>query len=137
MIRHKSKILNGLCLCGAIRYEVVDAFNYAMNCHCSQCRRVTGSAFKAFGGIEIEKFQITNGADQLVRYGDEVGYDAHCGKCGFLVYSLVREGTYAHVTYGTLVDNPSLLPTEHIFVGSKAAWFTITDDLPQHPEFPS
>ncbi len=33
---------------------------------------------------------------------------------------------------GTLVDEPSIRPTEHIFVGSKAPWFTITDDLPQH-----
>ena len=33
---------------------------------------------------------------------------------------------------GTLVDDPTIRPTEHIFVGSKARWFTITDDLPQY-----
>jgi len=37
---------------------------------------------------------------------------------------------------GTLVDDPSIRPTQHIFVGSKAGWFTITDDLPQYEEFP-
>ena len=37
---------------------------------------------------------------------------------------------------GTLVDDPSIRLTQHIFVGSKASWFTITDDLPQHEEFP-
>jgi hypothetical protein len=36
---------------------------------------------------------------------------------------------------GTLVESPSIKPTAHIFVGSKAPWFTITDDLPQHQEF--
>ena len=39
-----------------------------------------------------------------------------------------------HVTYGTLADAPTLRPTAHIYVGSKAPWFTITDDLPQHEE---
>jgi hypothetical protein len=42
---------------------------------------------------------------------------------------------YVHVTYGTLADAPTLRPTAHIHVGSKAPWFTITDDLPQHQEF--
>jgi hypothetical protein len=131
-----TKILKGGCLCGTVHYEVADAFRYAMNCHCSQCRRATGAAFKSFGGIEIEKFKVTAGADRLVRYGDGIGHDLHCGRCGSLIYSVVRDGAYAHVTYGTLADAPSLAPTEHIFVGSKAPWFTITDNLPQHPEFP-
>jgi hypothetical protein len=37
---------------------------------------------------------------------------------------------------GTLIDNPGIRPAAHIFVGSKAPWFTITDPLPQHQEFP-
>jgi hypothetical protein len=52
--------------------------------------------------------------------------------CGSLLYSVVREGAYVHVALGSLVDAPSIRPTEHIFVGSKAPWFEITDDLPQH-----
>ena len=47
------------------------------------------------------------------------------------------EAAYVHVTYGTLIDAPSLAPTEHIFVGSKAPWYEINDDLPQHATFPS
>jgi hypothetical protein len=46
----------------------------------------------------------------------------------------VRDGAYVHVTYGTLTDAPTMRPTAHIHVGSKAPWFTITDDLPQHEE---
>ena len=45
---------------------------------------------------------------------------------------MVREGAYVHVAMGTLVDVPSIRPTAHIFVGSKAPWFAITDDLPQY-----
>jgi len=67
-------------------------------------------------------------------YGDEANHDAHCGRCGSLLYSVVRDGAYVHVAMGTLVDNPSIRPTAHIFVGSKAPWFAITDDLPQYQE---
>jgi hypothetical protein len=47
----------------------------------------------------------------------------------------VREGAYVHVALGSLADVPSIRPTEHIFVGSKASWFDITDDLPQSEEY--
>jgi hypothetical protein len=52
----------------------------------------------------------------------------------FGFYSVVREDAFVHVAMGTLVDGPSIRPTKHIFVRSKAPWFTITDDLPQHEE---
>ena len=125
------RMLSGGCFCGAVRYRVADRFRYAMNCHCSNCRRTTGSAFKPFAGIEREKFAVSEGSDSLLIYGDAQGHDAHCCVCGSLLYSLVREGLYVHVAMGTLRDDPSIRPTRHIFVGSKAPWFTITDDLPQ------
>jgi len=128
------RILNGQCLCGAVGYAVEDAFAYALNCHCSQCRRATGSAFKPFGGIAIDKLQLLRGAEDLRRHGDAGGEDLFCGRCGSLLYSIVRDGAYAHVTYGTLVDAPNLRPNAHIFVGSKAPWFEISDDLPQYEE---
>jgi hypothetical protein len=100
-----------------------------------QCRQATGSAFKPFGGIEREKLCVTQGATSLMMYGDEANHDARCKTCGSLLYSLVRDGQYLHVTFGTLLDVPSLAPTAHIFVGSKAPWYTIMDNLPQHSEF--
>ena len=127
--------LKGQCLCRAVTYEVTDAFAYAANCHCSNCRRATGSAFKPFAGIQIAEIRVTQGADHLRHYGDGDAHDLHCGTCGSLLYSVVREGLWAHVAMGTLVDAPSIRPSEHIFVGSKAPWFEITDDLPQRQEF--
>ena len=50
----------------------------------------------------------------------------------FLYAANFRDGEYIHVALGSLVDAPTIRPTEHIFVGSKAPWFEITDDLPQH-----
>ena len=128
------RMLSGECLCGAVRYEVEDAFHYALNCHCSRCRKATGSAFKPLGGIERDRLRVVKGAEGLMIFGDESGHDAHCRHCGSLLYSLVREGRYVHVALGTLVDDPSIRPTAHIFVGSKAPWFTITDELPQYEE---
>jgi hypothetical protein len=128
------RTLAGRCFCGALRYAVPDKFVYAANCHCSNCRRATGSAFKPFAGIERHKLVVTKGKADLMIFGDEDGNDTHCRVCGSLLYSLVRAGTFVHVTMGTLVDDPTICPSKHIFVGSKAPWFTITDDLPQYEE---
>lgn len=119
-----------------MRYTVADAFRYAMNCHCSRCRAGTGSAFKAFAGIERDKLQITHGSESLLVFGEEDLNHTRCGVCGSLLFSVVRDGAYAHVALGSLVDAPSIRPTQHMFVGSKAQWFEITDDLPQFEEYP-
>ena len=130
-------LLTGKCMCGAVEYSVEDSFEYAMNCHCSNCRRTTGSAFKPIAGIRRERFQLVKGAEAILIYGNpDETHDVHCGTCGSLVYSVVREGAYAHVPMGTLMDAPAIRPTAHIFVGSKAPWYEITDDLPQYREFP-
>ena len=127
-----SRTLAGKCFCGAVYYAVPDEFVYAANCHCSNCRRTTGSAFKSFAGINRNKLSITKGRDSLLIFGDENGNDTHCNACGSLLYSVVRDGKFVHVAMGTLVDDPTIRPTKHIFVGSKAPWFIITDDLPQY-----
>jgi hypothetical protein len=129
-----TRALVGKCECGAVRYRVVDAFLYAANCHCSRCRASTGSAFKPFAGIEREKLEITNGRDTLLIVGEPNSNDMRCAACGSLLFSVVRNGAYVHVAMGSLVDAPTLRPTEHIFVGSKAPWFEITDNLPQFEE---
>jgi len=130
--------LTGACLCGTIEYIVLDEFEYAANCHCCQCRRATGSAFKPFAGIQRQKLELASGHDALLIHGDKaVAHDVRCGRCGSLLYSVVRDGAYVHVAMGTLADEPTIEPSMHIFVGSKATWHQITDDLPQHSDFPS
>jgi hypothetical protein len=128
-------MLNGKCECGAVRYQVADEFLYASNCHCSRCRAATGSAFKPFAGIEREKLVLLSGDDALLINGEETLNDTRCAHCGSLLYSVVRDGAWVHVAMGSLVDTPSIRPTAHIFVGSKAPWYEITDDLPQHEEY--
>jgi len=128
-----SGVLRGSCYCGAVQYEVADEFEYAANCHCSDCRRATGSAFKPFAGIDRAKLRVVAGADRALVFGDsKANHDIHCGVCGSLLFSVVSEGARAHVTLGTLVDEAKIRPSAHIFIGDKAPWFTITDSLPQY-----
>jgi hypothetical protein len=131
------KQLRGQCLCGAVQYEVQNSFEYALNCHCSKCRRATGSAFKPLAGLRRTNFALRKGNDCLLIYGDEeTAHDVHCRLCGSLLFSVVRGGAYVHVPMGTLVDDPGITPSMHIFVASKAPWYEITDNLPQHANLP-
>jgi hypothetical protein len=130
----EKRMLVGKCECGAVQYRVADAFVYAANCHCSRCRAATGSAFKPFAGIVREQLEVTDGLDRLLVVGEATLNDTRCAACGSLLYSVVRDGAYVHVALGSLVDEPSIRPTHNIFVGSKAPWFEIADDLPQFEE---
>ncbi len=128
-------MIRGRCYCGAARFEVEGPFAYALNCHCSQCRRITGAAFKPFAGVARARLRVVQGA--LLVVGDPAdSHDCHCAACGSLLFSVVQEGRMAHVAMGTIEGDPGIRPTAHIFVGSKAPWFEITDDLPQYAEFP-
>lgn len=124
--------LHGGCLCGRVAYDVADEFRYAMYCHCSVCRRATGSAFKALAGIEAEKLVLRAAESDLLRFEASGWHDIRCGRCGSLLYAVVREGRFIHVALGTLADDPSIRPSMHVFVASKAPWHEITDDLPRH-----
>ncbi|MFN0186187.1 MAG: GFA family protein [Aquabacterium sp.] len=94
-----------------------------------------GAANKPFAGIESDKLALVEGAGSIMRFGDGIDHDVRCGKCGSFLYSVVRGGTYVHVTLGSMSEAPTLRPEAHIFVGSKASWEVIEDDLPQHEEF--
>lgn len=128
--------LEGSCTCGTVRFRVLDDFDYAQNCHCSQCRKATGSAFKPFGGIAAEKLDQVSGGDSLLHIGGPIDHDVRCAMCGAFLYSVVQSGKRVHVAFGSLEGRPSRLPDAHIFVGSKADWFEINDELPQHEGFP-
>lgn len=70
-----SRQLSGRCFCCAVEYEVADEFEYSAYCHCSNCRRTTGSAFKPFAGIRRNKFRLIRGDTDLLVYGEESGND--------------------------------------------------------------
>ena len=109
-------------------------FLYAANCHCSRCRAATGSAFKPFAGIEREKLEVTEGIDALLVYGEDDLNDTRCGAadpCSSPSCGTASTCTSRWARWWTI---PTIRPAEHIYVGSKAPWFEITDDLPQAEE---
>jgi hypothetical protein len=129
-------MLTGRCACNEMAYEVADEFVSAFNCHCSRCRAATGSAFRPWGEIEPAKFALTKGEAHKLVSGDAEGrHSVRCGRCFSLLYWTGYEGKI-RIPYGTLVDEPALKPTAHIYVGSKAPWYEILDDLPQYDEDP-
>jgi hypothetical protein len=129
--------LQGQCSCGEVRFAVENAFEYAFYCHCSRCRVRTGSAFAAIAGVSIDKVEVHTGREHLLLEGEcSDGYGARCAKCHAFLFAAVRNRQYMHVALGVLGGTPSRLPDHHIYVGSKAPWFEITDALPQHDELP-
>lgn len=124
----------GSCLCGAAAYRLTAAPQRCVNCHCSRCRRARSAAH---GSYLFAAVTYTRGAEVLQLFtlpeAPRFSY-AFCSACGS---SLPRPAAGpVGIPMGTLDDDPGLRPQLHIFVGSKAPWFEITDDLPQYREFP-
>jgi hypothetical protein len=129
-------VLSGRCACKAVAYDVSDEFVTAFNCHCSNCRALSGAAFLPVGQIAREKLTVTKGEELLLVKGDpDSPHEVRCCECLSLLYWTYSDGQIG-IPYGTLSDEPTLNPTHHQFVGSKAAWYEILDDLPQYDEYP-
>jgi hypothetical protein len=128
--------LQGGCLCGAIRYEIDGPLTDVGNCHCSMCRRFHGAAFGTYAKIGAEHFRWLSGQDHLGVYETSPGIGwAFCRTCGSSL-GVPTNGRLSEITLGSLDSDPGVRPIEHIFVGSKAAWFEIADSLPQHDAWP-
>ena len=126
----------GSCLCGAVRYEVKGAFKAMGHCHCSICRKSHGAAFATWAMVDPETFRWTAGVDSIARYASSPTRErCFCKTCGSpLVAS--HSGNVMEVVVATVDGDPGLRPHEHIFVGSKARWYEITDALPQNDTWP-
>lgn len=125
----------GGCLCGAIQYEV-DSFGPRMaHCHCSMCRKFHGAAFATYGEVNVSNFRWIQGEEELESYVADNGTTRQfCRRCGSsLTFSSVNyPDDIVEIALGTLGSNLDMSPDAHIFVGSKASWSEILDDLPQY-----
>jgi hypothetical protein len=132
-----SAILHGRCSCGEVCFTLENTLDYAFYCHCSRCRIRTGSAFAAIGGASIDKLRVTTGNKHLLIEGEcSDGYGARCSRCYTFLFAAVRSRQYVHVSLGVLAGTPGRLPDHHIYVGSKAPWYQISDAFPQYDELP-
>ena len=127
----------GRCLCGALRYELDGPFSSMMHCHCSMCRKHHGTGFATFVVAPIAGFRWISGEDRLVSYqSSHNGMRTFCSVCGSAGPSRLPEYGIAFAPAASLEGDLGIKPQSHIFVGSRAAWDAITDDLPQHAAYP-
>ena len=102
-------------------------------CHCSWCRRETGSAFVLNALIEADRVECVEGAPERVVTPSNSGKGQKIWRCPACRIALW--GRYAgaadvlfFVRVGTL-DEPERLPPDiHIFTESKLPWVVIPPD---------
>jgi hypothetical protein len=131
-------MLQGSCLCGKVTYEVHGAPKAMYYCHCSMCRKATGSSFATNMLVREEDFVITSGQALVKPFQSSPGEHRHfCSECGSPLYSKAqaRKGVVS-VRCGTLNGDPVVRPSAHVHTASKAPWFEIQDHLRQFPETP-
>lgn len=127
-------MLEGGCLCGGVRYRIDGKLGPAGFCHCKQCQRASGSAFAANAPARTRYFQLTTGSELICEYESSPGkFRAFCRRCGSPIYSRRdSEPELRRIRLGTLDGDPGRRPLAHVFVASRAHWFTIHDALPQY-----
>ena len=131
-------MITGRCECARVRYEVDGEIVDFSHCHCSICRRIHGAAFATWGGVARDKFSYLSGEDSLKIYSFSKNADSifceHCGSTLMVDYKPEPEALY--ITLGTVDGSVNCPPGYHQFVGSKAPWFEIHDELPQYEAWP-
>lgn len=127
----------GSCLCGGVRYEIDGPLADVLNCHCSMCRKLHAAAFRTRAKVRSTDWTTVSGQALIKFYESSRGeHKGFCSNCGSSLYT--RFDAHPEVLgfpLGTLDTDPGVRPQRHIFVQSKAPWFEITDDLPQHAEY--
>lgn len=130
--------ISGRCLCEAIVYEIEGELGPIFNCHCSKCRRWHGAAFRTRASIKMSQFKWVAGEQLLSRFksSDNVT-KTFCSVCGSNLASFYEsDPDLVGIPLGGLEQDPGSRPIAHIFVGSKAPWFDISDGLPQYEAWP-
>lgn len=128
-----SDIYKGCCLCGAVKFEISGAINDIIMCHCSLCRKAQGSAFATNANVSKNDFHFEQGEANLTGFEATPGQTKYfCKTCGSPIMSQqVAHPDNIRIRLGIIESDITERPQAHLFVGSKANWETISDDLPQ------
>lgn len=129
----------GECLCGACRYVISAQKPKAMYlCHCSRCRKETGTIHGANVFFDEAELIWERGAENVTHFKlkDTRKERAFCMTCGS---PLPKKYGESHIILpaGSLDENTSLLPTAHVFYASRASWEDSLKDLTRFDELPA
>ncbi len=131
-------MLKGSCLCNAIHYEIEGELGPTMMCHCSKCRKANGSAYAINAAVKTDQFHFVKGQELVSEFESSPGvFRSFCKQCGSpLLSRRPSQPDIVRLRIGTLDTPVDVKPLAHIFVGSKASWDEIHDDIPQYDERP-
>ena len=129
----------GSCLCGKVRYEITGNLGIFQYCHCSRCRKFTGSAHAANLLVKPEQFKWLTGEAMVGRFEHPDAKHfatSFCKHCGSSLPWLGQTGKAVVVPAGTLDDDPQIRPHQNIFWGSRAQWYVDASELVKYEELP-
>ncbi len=130
-------MVEGGCLCGRVRYRIARASGPFELCHCTRCRKASGSAFVAGLGVRTPDFELLTGRESIRVWEAPVrerppGYrTSFCAHCGSPVPNPPADADWFEIPAGSLDGAAGLRPDKHIFVEHVPEWSEIRDDLPQ------
>lgn len=129
----------GTCLCGQVSYEILNNMGIFQYCHCSRCRKFTGSAHASNLFVKPADFIWLTGAEFVGRYNPPTSKyfaTAFCKVCGSSLPWCSKGGNVVVIPAGTLDVDPEIQPQWNVFCDSKAAWYVNPNDLPQYQQLP-
>jgi hypothetical protein len=136
----EAKALRGGCLCGAVTYELEPPFKAMVHCHCSRCRKGTGTGHATNLIVQPEQLRWLSGADGITRYDLPTAKSFgkwFCSQCGSPVPRPSRSRPIVVVPAGSLDSTPPVSPTDHIFWSERVPWGCPSGELPTHAEYPA
>lgn len=134
----EAKATVGSCLCGAVKFEVRPPFPIFRYCHCSRCRKASGSAHASNMLVPQGQVSWKSGEELITRFdmpGTRRFSVWFCSRCGTRVPHKVRERDDFLIPAGVLDRDPGARPENSIFWGSKAPWYVEPGGLPKLNEY--
>jgi hypothetical protein len=128
--------LTGRCLCGGVRFEIVEPLAQVGYCHCTRCQRRSGTAASLNGRLVPGSLRVLAGEELLHAYRPPDGSPkVFCSTCGGALWSADAEGRPSGVRLGALDRDPAIRASYRQYVAYAAPWEPIPDDgLPRFPE---
>ena len=129
-------MVRGQCNCGEVAFEVDADISDVFVCHCSICRKATGSSGIAVVVIDNEMFRWTRGEDRISTWKKPEGdwQIWFCPICGSPLPGS-NDDKRMFVPAGLITKGAERLKVaHHIYVDSKAVWDEIGDKGKQHAE---
>ena len=129
--------MRGQCICGAVAFEVNASSLKLYRCHCSLCRRQSGTASSLAAVVPNSQFQWLAGQDKITSWRMESGFRSDfCSACGSPVPNPLRTTNNTWVPAGLLEPQANLRVAADIYLGSKADWDPTHPAGMQHDELP-